>query len=415
MATFWVSADHTKVIVDAEDNPVYSTAEPKPLGEESRTKIVASDASANSYFGASASIDGDYAIVGADRESTLADRTGAAYIYHRTARNTWDAGTKIVANDAQALDQFGYSSDISGDYAIVGAWLEDAGGSSAGAAYIYHRTGTNTWDAGTKIVASDASANSYFGISVAISGDYAIVGSYLHDSDGAAYIYHRTGTNTWDAGTKIVANDAQASDLFGISVAINGDYAVVGATGEDTGGSGAGAAYIYHRTATNTWDSGIKIVASDAQAGDKFGSSVAIDGDYAVVGAENEGAGGVDSGAAYIYHRTDTNTWDSGVKIVASDAHSNDEFGASADISGDYVVVGAPYESALGDENTGAIYIYHRTDTNTWDSGHKFVLSTPTDGDYYGVGVGISGNYVISSANGDDEGGSSAGAAYILQ
>ena len=99
---------------------------------------------------------------------------------------------------------------------------------------------------------------------------------------------------------------------FGDSVAISGDYAIVGASGEDAGGNAAGAAYIFRRTGTNSWDAGVKIVAFDVQSSDTFGRSVAISGDYAVVGANGEDAGGDAAGAAYIFHRTGTNSWDAG-------------------------------------------------------------------------------------------------------
>jgi hypothetical protein len=113
-----------------------------------------------------------------------------------------------------------------------------------------------------------------------------------------------------DSGVKLVAPDAQAGDLFGNAVAISGDYAIVGAYQED-GGAGdsldrAGAAYIFHRTGDNSWDDGVKLVASDAQAGDRFGVSVGISGDYAIVGAREEDGGAGDplsnAGAAYIFH-----------------------------------------------------------------------------------------------------------------
>ncbi len=108
----------------------------------------------------------------------------------------------------------------------------------------------------------------------------------------------------WEASVaqKIMASDAQALDEFGASAAISGDYVVVGAYGEDAGGGEAGAAYIFHRTGT-TWDAGVKIVATDPQAYDEFGKSVAISGNYAVVGAYGESAGGSYAGAAYIFHR----------------------------------------------------------------------------------------------------------------
>jgi len=376
------------------------------------TKIVAPDAEAGDLFGKSVSIDGDYCIVGAHYDDDGGSYAGAAYIFHKTGTDTWDAGIKIVASDAEADDAFGWEVSISGDYAIVGAYGEDTGGSNAGAAYIFHRTGTNTWDTGTKIVASDAEASDAFGYEVSIDGDYCIVGTHYDDDGGsnagAAYIFHRTGINTWDTGTKIVASDAEADDRFGVSVSISGDYAIVGADGESTGGSGAGAAYIFHRTGLNTWDTGTKIVAPDAEAGDAFGKSVSIDGDYCVVSATGEGI----SGSAYIFHRTGTNTWDTGTKIVSSDIQTNDWFGRSVSICGDYCIVGASGEDT-GASSAGAAYVFHRTGTNSWDAGTKITPSDPATDSYFGASVSISERYYISGTRNDDDEGSNAGAAYI--
>jgi len=434
------------------------------------TKIVAPDPADYDYFGSSVSISGDYAIVGADHEDAGGDAAGAAYIFHRTDTNTWDTGTKIVASDAQDDDFFGKSVGISGDYAIAGAYGEDAGGSYAGAAYIFHRTDTNTWDAGTKIAASDPEVNDYFGKSVSISGDYAIVGASEEDTAGtdagAAYIFHRTDTNTWDAGTKIVASDPEAEDRFGNSVFLSGDDAIVGAFNEDTGGTDAGSAYVFHRTGVATWDTGSKIMssdhtngdnfgfsvsisgdfalvgadqedynaisnagsayvfqyetsgadkllASDGETGDNFGKSVSLSGDYAIVGAHNEDSGGLNAGAAYIIHRTDTNTWDEGTKVVAPDAEANDLFGYSVAISGDYAIVGA-YGEDTGGDGSGSVYFFHRTDTNTWDAGTKLVAPDAETGDRFGYSVALSGDYAIVGAYSESAGGSSAGAAYIF-
>ena len=295
------------------------------------------------YFGISVAINGEYAIVGAYADDAGGSNAGAAYIIHPIGTDIYDRA-KILAPDAQNYDNFGISVAISGDYAIVGAYLEDAGGTDAGAAYIYHRTGTNSWDGGVKLTAPDAQADDQFGWSVAISGDYAIVGARYEDAGGtgagAAYVFLRTGTNSWDGGVKLTAPDAQASDLFGWSVAISGDYAIVGARDEDAGGTAAGAAYVFQRTGANSWDGGTKIVAPDAQASDWFGHSVAISGDYAIVGAYGEDAGG----GAYVFYRTGLSSWDGGTKIVAPDAQAGDGFGISVAISGEYAIVGAAYK-----------------------------------------------------------------------
>ena len=320
-------------------------------------KAAASDRAANDFFGYSVAISGDYAVVGAyqeDEDATGGNRlpsAGSAYIFKRTG-TTWAQEAKIVASDRAATNWFGTSVAISGDYVVVGAPLQDVNVgnpmSDEGSAYIFKRTGT-TWAQEAKIVAADRAANDNFGRSVAISGDYVVVGAPLKN-ENAAYIFKRTGT-TWAQEAKIVAADRAASDRFGYSVAISGDYVVVGAYFEEEDAAGgstltnAGSAYIFKRTGT-TWAQEAKIVAADRAADDRFGYSVAISGDYVVVGAyfeDEDAAGGstlTNAGSAYIFKRTGT-TWAQEAKIVASDRATNDQFGYSVAISGDYVVVGA--------------------------------------------------------------------------
>jgi hypothetical protein len=217
---------------------------------------------------------------------------------------TWDEIIKIVASDRNESAVFGHSVAISGDYAIVGSYGEDhdtIGGdflNRAGAAYIL-KNNEGTWTEVQKLVASDRDIDDRFGYSVAISGDYAVVSAYLGDDDtsggafiedaGAAYIF-KNDAGTWVEVQKIVASDRDEHVQFGISVAISGDYAIVGAHYEDydtTGGfymPGAGAAYIFINY-EGTWSEAKKLVASDRGAFDLFGNSVAISGDCAIVGA----------------------------------------------------------------------------------------------------------------------------------
>ncbi len=309
------------------------------------------------WFGRSVAISGSYAIVGAPNMDSTAVNTGAAYIYRNILDDVWDDGTKIAASDAAEDDLFGNSVDIFGDYAIVGAPQETGGDLYAGTAYIFHRTDTNTWTEAAKIVASDAEAYDNFGYSVAISGDLAIVGA-IGESEGAGavYIYRYIDPETWDEVTKITATDGgDMDDSFGISLAISGDYIIVGAAYDDSINSNAGAAYIFHQTDPDNWDIGTKITAADGGAEDIFGLSVDISGDYAIVGAPLNNAG---AGAAYSYHRTGINTWDAEPKILAYDAAINDNFGWSAAISNAYAIVGAPNEYT-GPAWYGAIYIYY--------------------------------------------------------
>lgn len=364
-----------------------------PNAKYSRLLEKYTDNAASANFGCSVSISGDYAIVGAYGENISA---GAAYIFHKTGANTWDSGTKISPN--LSTQYFGYSVSISGDYAIVGAHAEN---SAAGAAYIFHRTGANTWDTGTRIAAPTPSASAQFGFSVSVSGDYAIVGARGENSyAGAAYIFHRTGTNSWDAGTRIASLTPSANGYFGHAVSMNGDYAIVGAYGEN---NVAGAAYIFQRTGTNSWDAGIMIASLTPLANGEFGRAVSLSGDYAIVGARGEN--GV-AGAAYIFHKAGTNSWDTGTRVASLTPSLNAYFGWSVSISGDYAIVGAYGENI----SAGAAYIFHRTNTNTWENWSRIPAVNSSANAYFGRGA-ISGDYIIVGANGENN---NTGAAYLF-
>ena len=226
-----------------------------PIVYQQQQKIQASDAQASdnfSYRSVSLSSDGNTALVGAYLEDAGGSGAGAAYVFTRS-NGTWTQQQKIQASDAQASDNFGFSVSLSsdGNTALVGAYGEDAGGTNAGAAYVFTRS-NGTWTQQQKIQASDPQASDYFGYSVSLSGDgnTALVGAHPEDTGfGAAYIFTRSN-GTWSQNQKIQASDAETYDYFGNSVSLSGDgnTALVGAHLEDTGGSSAGAAYIFFTT-----------------------------------------------------------------------------------------------------------------------------------------------------------------------
>jgi len=374
-------------------------------------KIQASDKELNDFFGTAVAISGDTVIVGAWKEDTTAADAGAAYIFTKTG-TTWTQQQKIQASDAQAGDQFGISVSIDGETVVVGAYAEDTGGADAGSAYVFTRSGT-TWTQQQKIQASDLQVSDYFGWSVSISGDTVVVAANLEDAGGtdagAAYIFTRSGT-TWTEQAKIQASDAQATDYFGYSVAISGDTVIVGAWKESPGAAAAGSAYIFTRSGT-TWTQQAKILASDLERNDSFGDSVAIDVDTVVVGARYEDTGDTSAGAAYIFTRSGT-TWTEQSKIQASDAEAQDQFGMTVGIYGDTVVVGAHQEDT-GAAAAGSAYIFTRSGT-TWTQQTKIQASDAQIASYFGNSVGIYGDTIVVGAHREDTGGNDAGAAYIF-
>lgn len=230
--------------------------------------------------------------------------------------------------------EFGRSVAIDGETAVVGA-VGFYG--VTGATYVYDLTEDSPTP--TKLVAGDGAPDDLFGVSVDISGDTVAVGASAHDAmgedSGAVYVYDLTDST---AETKLVPSDAEAGDRFGDSVAVDGDTLVVGARGAD---GSTGAVYVYD-LANPTAPT--KLTASDGETNDRFGSSVAVDGETVLVGADGAGTGG----AAYVYDLANPTA---GTKLVGSGLASLSRFGASVALSGETAVVGA-----LGLD--GSVHVY---------------------------------------------------------
>jgi hypothetical protein len=310
----------------------------------------------------------------------------------------WLEQEKLVASDGAVGNWFGYSVCVSGDYVIVGAVNAD---SFAGSAYIFKNTGAG-WTEEAKLTASDSAVSDLFGISVSINGDYAIVGAHGNDDNGAnsgsAYIFINTGAG-WIEEDKITASDGADNDEFGWSVSINGDYAVVAAPEDD---SGKGSAYMFKNTGKG-WTEDVKLTASDGESNDRFGYSVFINGDYVIVGAQGDDS---ITGSAYIFKNTGTD-WIEEAKLTASDGEPYDWFGRFVTIDNDYAIITAPAD----DSRTGATYIFKNTGMD-WTEEVKLTASDGANGDWFGRSVSLNGDYITIGAVYDD---SNTGSAYIFK
>jgi hypothetical protein len=381
-------------------------------------KLQASDKEREDYFGNSVSIDGNRAVIGAWEEDTGGDNAGAAYIFERDDNGVWTEVARLQAHDKESDDYFGNSVSISGDRVIVGAVFEDTGSSDAGAAYIFERDSNGVWTEVAKIQAHDKDVRNYFGKSVSINGDRAIVGAAWENTGGtyagAVYIFERDSSGLWTEVTKLQAHDKDARDEFGISVSSDGDLIIIGAWEEDTGGQNAGAAYIFERASSGEWIEVTKLQASDKDTRDYFGGSVSISGDRIIVGAAFEDTGGDKAGAAYIFERDSNGVWNEVTKLQASDKDTRDYFGNSVSISGNKAIVGAPEEDT-GGVNAGAAYIFERDSSGLWTEVTKLQASDKDARDYFGGSVSISGNAAIAGATLEDTGGDDVGAAYIFE
>ena len=327
-------------------------------------------------------------------------------------RAQWVEESKLTASDGVASDYFGYSVGVSGDFAILGAYGDDDKGSNAGSAYIFQRD-NESWTQKAKLSASDGAASDYFGRSVAISGEYAIAGVPYEDPTytdaGSAYVFEKPpgGWANMTQNAKLMASDRAAYDYFGCSVSASGDCAIVGAYGDDS----AGSAYIFKRVG-GLWTQNAKLSPSDGASGDNFGYSVLISGDYVIIGSPYDDDSGTDSGSAYIYKWTGTN-WAYMGKLRPFGGAPYDYFGWSVSISGSYAIVGAYYGDGKVSDS-GSAYIFGRSG-EVWTEVAKLTASDGAASDYFGLSVALDGNNVVIGAYGHDTNGIDSGAVYRFE
>jgi hypothetical protein len=380
------------------------------LDNDADFKITASDGESQDEFGTSVAVSGDVAIVGAPNEDTNGSNAGAAYIY-RFNGSSWVQEDKLLADDGDASDEFGISVTIDGDIAMVGATGDDDNGSAAGAVYVFSYDGSG-WNQISKLKASDGTSNDEFGISVSVSGTFAIIGASLDDdlgtNSGSAYAFRQSGS-LWVQQSKITPSDGDADDRFGMAVAIHDGVAVVGSRWHDGNGLNSGAAYVYANFG-NSWLEEAKLEASDGDVTDQFGWSVAINGDRILVGSPYDDDNGNASGSAYIY--TYSGTWGQEYKLVPIDGGSTDNFGSAVGIGGNMAVVGSPGS----DEplNSGKAYVFITfNEGDTWLEGNRIHATDPSTSDAMGASVGFDGSTLIAGAADHDDNGSNSGAAYL--
>ncbi len=275
-----------------------------------QAKLTASDGAAVDLFGYSVALSGDTVLIGArfDDDDVNGVDSGSVYVFTRCG-TSWSQQAKLTAADGGAGDEFGYSVALSGDTAVITANADDSdvNGVDSGSAYVFTRSGTD-WSQQAKLTAADGAAGDLFGVRVALAGDTALIGARLDDDDvngvdsGSAYVFTRSGDG-WSQQAKLTAADGGAGDWFGYTVALADDTALIGAGNHDgANGVDSGSAYVFTRSGT-TWRQKTKLTASDGKEGDQFGGKVAISGDAALVGARlvDDVDRGVDSGSVYIF------------------------------------------------------------------------------------------------------------------
>jgi sugar lactone lactonase YvrE len=340
-----------------------------------------------------------------DGTFTFTSPDSGSYTFDYTASG---AQQEVTADDGNANDYFGESVAISGDIAVIGASRHEVGNNiDQGAVYVFKLV-DSTWNLQQELTASNGAAYDQFGYSVAISGNTIVVGATQFvvgtSGTGVAYVFECDGTS-WIQAQELTASDGAEADIFGNSVAVFGDTIVVGSPEHKVGDNARqGAAYVY-TLCNGSWNQQQELTSFDGGAGDQFGYSVAVSGATIVVGDFAHTVGdNVGQGAAYVYSYSDS-TWNFQQELTASDGAPHDEFGTSVAIYVNTIVVGAFNHAVNGKAGQGAVYVYSFSGS-TWSQQQELIAADGGRDDNFGQDVSIDGGTLIVGASGN-------GAAYV--
>ena len=312
---------------------------------------------------------------------------------------------KLVASDGSAGDSFGNAVAISGDTAVVGASRQTSQ-NNRGAAYVYLRSG-GTWSQQQKLVPSDVVDGDVFGTSVAIDGNILVAGAPIKALNGtagkgAAYVFFSGCTGCpFTQQQQLIASDGGLNEFFGTSVAVSGDTILVGAPNHTVGpNSRQGAVYVFVRNGA-TWTQQQELTASDGLVSDQLGGAVALAGDTAVAGAREDNFGANRNGKAYVFVRNGT-TWTQQQKLTASDGSTLDAFGNSVAINhhSDTIAVGAVNDDEVTPNDRGSVYVFVRNGT-TWSQQQRLIGSLGMASGFtghFGTSVAVDGDTLIAGS-----------------
>ena len=354
----------------------------------------------------------------------------------------WGQTQKVVASDRASGDEYGWSVAIQDDFAFIGAHLDNNPNISEGSVYVLQNDGSGTWNEVQKLSAPDKFTNDFFGFSVATDGNILMVGARNQDFDennsdlkeaaGAVYFFEKDGLDTWNFAQKVVAPDRAVDDVFGESIAISGDYAIIMAPLEDEDENdentlnASGSGYVFERDMNGIWNFVQKLVISNRGDADTIGreGSVSINGNTIAIGVmlddedENNANTVINAGAVYVFERDGSGVWSETQKIVAPTRFESDLFGRDVALDGDFMIVGAALKD-VANENSGSAYVFKNV-AGVWQEIQQ-LAPTNSDFDYrFGNTVDIEGNRLIVGAFNEQipDGGaglSFAGAAYVFE
>lgn len=375
-------------------------------------KLTGSHASAADRAGSSLALAGDVAACGAPFDDPNGTDSGSAYVFERVG-GVWAQAARIKAGDPAASDNFGAAVAVSGLTVAVASPFDDDGGTNTGSVYVFDRV-AGVWAQSVKLGSPDAAPSDYFGSAVALVGDLLVVGAQYDDergsNAGAAYVLERVA-GAWTHQIKLMASDGAANDNFGRAVATDGTTILIGAPSRDVPPTDAGAVYVFRKSG-GVWTQAQRLTASDAAASDQFGLAVAVDGAHALVGAPGADVQGTSSGSAYFYERDANGVWIEAARRLACGGNSSDQAGSSVALSGGRALVGAPTADGAA-SSSGAAYLFARQ-LGAWVPVARLTAADGLASDNFGVAVAMDAASALVGASLDDDIGTDSGSAYLF-
>jgi len=373
-------------------------ASAEPFTDQTRL-LPPAEASVYTRFGQAVAMDGDLVAVGHPGRYINSNHRGAVSVFTRDG-SSW--GNRVDLIPAETSTELGVAVHLSGDYLIAGA-----SSSGMGKAYVFER-GSTGWTEEAELAPAYSPTFNDYATTVAIDGTWAMVGAPRTtmpegpSSGGVVYVYQRTAGGWASAGT-LTPSDPIQGHWFGYSVAVNGEFAVVGTP------DSSGAAYVFHRSG-EAWQQVAKLEAHDADSGDLFGCSVAVCGETILVGASDDETYGAYSGSAYVF-RLENTAWQQMAKLTAPDHYPSNAFGAHVALSDGYALIGAAGDKQLA-AHSGAAYVFE-LEGDQWLPLDKLL---PPDGGscYYGTSVALSGDEGVVGAPRHVGNGRYDGAAFVI-
>ncbi|MDZ4753860.1 MAG: FG-GAP repeat protein [Phycisphaerae bacterium] len=364
-------------------------------------------------FGLAVAVTGSTVLVGSPRDGDDGTDDGAVQGFGDSKRG-WRRVQRLQSTDPAWEDRFGQSVAASGSRVIVGRDRADDGAPNAGAAVVFKRAGYH-YRKEADLVPPDPGADDGFGCAVAIDGAAAIVGSSRDDDagldSGSAYAWALRGTS-WELTAKLVAPDAASADWFGRAVAVDGNFIVVGAYGDDDRGEKSGAAYVFRRDG-GEWLLDVKLVPEDLREGDWFGFSVAVHGDTIAIGAPRDSGAGESAGCVRLFRRGTGGVWTPEATLRPPMGTTTAWFGYAVALDTERLIIGAP-GTDNGGEATGSAAVFACVD-GTWTQRAELAPQSPVAGALFGSAVAVDGGLVAIGKQYDEDTEISSGKAWVFR